>query len=658
MRWKRGAGLLGLAFALLPSVAAAAPSTAETMDSLVIEGDPSFGPPGAGTQSVTSIDVAKRRSRVESVSEVLREAAGVQIRDFGGLGAFSTLSIRGSNANQVRILVDGVPIEDPLTGALNVNDFRLDNLAEIEVYRGFTPIRFGSPTLGGAVNLVTAPIAGTRREVVFSYGSFDTVRGSVFASHQDGLHGFAAAFNAFSTEGDFRFLDDNGTPFNLADDTVESRRNNDRLALGGLLKYQALPAGWPSIDASVDVFHKDEGVPGIGSFQADRARFEKTRILMQVGSSGYGFVVTDLETSLRLFHAYEVDSFSDPEGEIGTGVQDTGDHSQRAGIDTLAAFHGVRNSVTSFTLRLTGQRLDAKDEVALTRQADGERGQIEAAVEEEYSARPLGLVLVGNVSVEHARTRERGPGGADRADTLASPRLGARWDAAPGFSLFANGGRFYRQPTFLELFGNTGTILGNPDLEPEVGWSFDLGARYQLLPVLFTEVTGFYRETRDLIVFEQNSQRTSIAQNVSRARALGVEVTGRARIRRLELQGSFTAQDLEDRSATPFLRGNDLPGRPELQAFGRATIVDFAVEPFFEVDFTGKNFLDRANLVQSPNRTLLNTGADLVLGRVVPELEGAGLLFEAKNLTDNRILDVAGYPLPGRSFFGSVRYEF
>lgn len=629
------------------------------MDTLIVEGTPpALEPPGAATQFPTSIDLSRERARVQDAAEVLRRAVGVQLREFGGLGAFSTLSIRGSNANQIHILVDGIPLDDPLTGALNVNDIRLDGLEEIQVFRGFTPIRLGSPTLGGAVNFVTRPVTGTRRELVLSYGSFDTLRGSAFGSHQSGPHGFAASVNAFSTRGDFTFLDDNGTPLNRDDDEIVRRRNNDRLALGGLLKYRGYPIGRPEITGSVDLFYKDEGVPGIGNFQSKRARFEKARVLSQIGLSGYGLAWPDVETSLRLFHSFQQASFRDPEGEIGVGVQDTRDRTHELGVDGLTAFYGIPQSVLTVTARLTGERFSPRDEVALEEAPDADRGVIEGAVEEEYQLPARGITLLGSVSVQHAETKLWGSAADDRSDTLASPRLGLRWDALPGLSLRANAGRFYRVPTFLELFGNTGTILGNPDLEPESGWSADLGVRYQLIPLWLLEVTGFLRDTKDLIVFEQNSQRTSIAMNVSRARALGMELSASGRVRWLDLQGNFTFQDLEDRSRIPFLRGNDLPGRPRRQGFGRASLSPFPVEPFFEIDFTGENFLDRANLVKAPNRTVLNAGYSFDFGSFVVRLAGLKALAEIKNLTDNRILDLAGFPLPGRSFFGSMTYEF
>src|SRR6185369_13136316 len=67
--------------------------------------------------------------------------------------------------------------------------------------------------------------------------------------------------------------------------------------------------------------------------------------------------------------------------------------------------------------------------------------------------------------------REREP----RTRDLVTPRLGLRFDALPEVAVKANVARPERAPNFTELFGNTGSILGNPDLKPERGVNADLG---------------------------------------------------------------------------------------------------------------------------------------------------------------------------------------
>src|SRR5258708_703560 len=73
---------------------------------------------------------------VETLSEVLNEAAGVHVDQYGGLGAFSTVSLRGTAAGQVTVYLDGVPLTSAAHGEVNLADLPITAVERIEVYRG------------------------------------------------------------------------------------------------------------------------------------------------------------------------------------------------------------------------------------------------------------------------------------------------------------------------------------------------------------------------------------------------------------------------------------------------------------------------------------------------------------------------------------------
>jgi outer membrane receptor protein involved in Fe transport len=73
----------------------------------------------------------------------------------------------------------------------------------------------------------------------------------------------------------------------------------------------------------------------------------------------------------------------------------------------------------------------------------------------------------------------------------------------------------------------------------------------------------------------------------------------------------------------------------------------------YELDYIAQNFLDRANAFVVDSRLLHNLSLT-----VLPLGKHLKLTFEVKNLTDNRLADFRGFPLPGRSFFGTVEGKF
>ena len=91
------------------------------------------------TAFATVIHADEFADRVTTVEELLRETVGVQVSSLGG--AFATVSIRGSTAEQVVVYLDGVPLNRALGGGVNLADLPLAQIESIEVYRSFTPAK-------------------------------------------------------------------------------------------------------------------------------------------------------------------------------------------------------------------------------------------------------------------------------------------------------------------------------------------------------------------------------------------------------------------------------------------------------------------------------------------------------------------------------------
>jgi outer membrane cobalamin receptor len=135
-----------------------------------------------------------------------------------------------------------------------------------------------------------------------------------------------------------------------------------------------------------------------------------------------------------------------------------------------------------------------------------------------------------------------------------------------------------------------------------------------------------------------------VAQNISAALLQGIETElGLAR-GPFRFSGAWTWQDTSDRSAAPHWNGRDLPGRPPHDVDTRLEVRASRWRAFHEYQFISRSYLDRANTQPIPDRHLHNLGLGVRLfsGR-------AEISLEARNVTDERVQDVAAYPLPGRA---------
>ncbi|MGH7731520.1 MAG: TonB-dependent receptor, partial [Candidatus Eiseniibacteriota bacterium] len=107
------------------------------------------------TASITELDARAAGRALETVAELLGEAAGVRVQQYGGLGAFCTVSLRGAPPGQVAIFLDGAPLSAAAHGVVSLGDLPATAIERIEVYRGSAPLALGPAAPGGAVNVVT-----------------------------------------------------------------------------------------------------------------------------------------------------------------------------------------------------------------------------------------------------------------------------------------------------------------------------------------------------------------------------------------------------------------------------------------------------------------------------------------------------------------------
>lgn len=208
----------------------------------------------------------------------------------------------------------------------------------------------------------------------------------------------------------------------------------------------------------------------------------------------------------------------------------------------------------------------------------------------------------------------------------------------------------------IELFGATGSVSANPELSSEEGTMEDVGITLDVLRerALRLEVVVFRSERSNLITFLQNSQRTVKAFNLESAHVEGLEVSAAASfgrksslLGRLSVTAAYTLQDARNTGPSPTYHDRRLPYEPEHSLFLGTVLSGHGTRVWHQYRFESDVYRDRANLPEnlSPARHLHNLGAAVEVVRGLVTLNA-----EVSNLMDERVVDVEGYPLPGRTY--------
>ncbi len=164
---------LSLALALaLPGVAAAQNAPTELDDITVT----ATRTPISIENSVVPVQVIDRaqidRSQATTLQDLLRGRAGLDFTNQGGIGKITSLFLRGTNSNQVLVLVDGVRIGSATNGMATLQDLPIDQIERVEIVRGPRSSLYGSEAIGGVIQIFTRTAGqGLQQNLAITAGS-------------------------------------------------------------------------------------------------------------------------------------------------------------------------------------------------------------------------------------------------------------------------------------------------------------------------------------------------------------------------------------------------------------------------------------------------------------------------------------------------------
>lgn len=150
------------------------------------------------TEVITRRDF--ERSGARSVDEALRSAIGIQINeDVSGQGA----TIRGIDGDRVLVLVDGERAVGRVRGSIDLGQYKLSNVAKIEVVKGTGSTLYGSDAMGGVVNIITRrPVRDRTKLTLYSdYGTHNTYSPSAVLNFGNANRGFVFDAGWYATDG-------------------------------------------------------------------------------------------------------------------------------------------------------------------------------------------------------------------------------------------------------------------------------------------------------------------------------------------------------------------------------------------------------------------------------------------------------------------------
>lgn len=608
-----------------------------------------------------------------NISEAVRRFAGVQVRDYGGVGGLKTVNVRSLGSEHTGVFIDGIQVDNAQNMQVDLGRFSTDNLRSVSLFNGQKASFLQSAreySSASSVYLETArPEFGRRkwnRRVRIRGGSFGTFSpGLTLERLLRGGASLRLTGEAVSSDGRYRFhvSDFRHTPEGTMAgyDTVMTRRNCDLRSVrveAQLFSGKGSESDWLLHAYYYDserglpgpVFKRAGGYPLSEDRQADRNMFAQGRWSDRLGAR--------LTVSARFKYAFDKLEYLDfPELRPEANPADFTYRNHTAYVSAAALADILDWWKVNVAADVQYGHLSAN----LRDFSSPDRTTVYTSLTNVFS---LGsLEAYATLLYLNARDSFRNPGsGRGKASRDAfMPSVVARLRLSDGLSVNGFAKRSYRLPTFNDLYYTT---TGSKSLAPEDATQLDLGLDWSIPATGLTIKADIYHNSlKDKIIAVPTSNQFRWSMyNIGKVRILGADVSavyektfGRIL---LGCRGRYTYQkatDLSDREAVTYK--GQIPYIPLHSGSGNIfmEILGWRLDATFFA--TGERFSSSANLPAyriAPWQTLdasLSKSFKLTGSELALRISLNNILGENYEIVDN-------YPMPGTNLIARLEYSF
>ena len=567
-----------------------------------------------------SVSVVPREAldemNAQNVGQVLDRVADVRMDTYGSMGARSDISMRGSSANQVYVMVDGRPVNLPSLGMADLSQYPADQVERIEVIRGPGSVLYGAGALAGVVNIITRdPPEKMTTGLNASYGTKNTR---------------IIQLDNGAKIGDLGYL------VNASQNASDGWRDNDACDgyhVAGKLDYDVSPES--RLVFSSGFSRQNKGVPGATDWLTPHAKQYDRQYWFDL-THKYEFETNTCLTSKAFLNQYW-QNYKDPDS-----LTDDVSKNQKAGADIQQTLPMGERHLLLGGVYLENNYVNIKDAEGVSR-IGGNRDLFTGAVflQDEIS------FLEKFVATPGLRCDVQSKWGAE-----LSPKISGLYKIGADTRLKASVGRGYRAPTVNELYWRDAYTIGNPDLKPEESFSYDAGIQQDIGKRSTIGVGLFQSHVKKLISWFDDGQGLYKAENVNDAFIQGLEAELNVWFTD-QISGALNYTLLDARDSSGEYDGEALIYRPKNKigaSLGYQVACGFKLN--FNADYTGRVYTDRDNTQE--------LGGFFTLGAYAAQTlcKGVEIFARGDNILNRQYQLVNGYPMPGASVMGGLKAVF
>lgn len=598
----------------------------------------------SGTIRLTRDDL----SRSASLADALGREPGVLVRSTGGLGGFSTLSLRGSPSEQVEVLLDGVPLGGSAGSTVDVGPIPLDGLERAEILQAASDGSGGAPRLELTSRKGWARVGGSTR-----IGSFGEKAVSGWWGDASGKASVSSWWE--TSQNDYPFPWDNGTKYNTSDDGIRRLSNNDYTGWGAA-------GAWRPSEQWEGSVRLDGSRRGLSSpLLADpQGRWNRDALQGDLRWTGTGDCHQAAEASWRRGWSRWTDHDQSSGYQASTASRETADDGNLSWSVARRA-GGWWDPRAALALRWEQSQRRSLGEQEVAETPDGSRASASASL--GWSGRQserwgMDLLARGDLARDERDFSMALSGATDAPDTVLWRKAGR----AQG-RIWAQQGRLRewmsvsvreRLPDFSEWMGDNGAGLPKLSLKPEKSATLELGTKAEFSRAS-VEFSLWYADYRDpILTTTAGTSPLIVHENGPGYAAAGADATASGNWHFLSGKVSGTVQKARIRDSNASLDGNEPRRTPRWKGSAElASDLPLGLRVGYTLDVQGSTWA-----------TELNSNDDYRPGRV---LHGIWLRWKrgpvtatisVRNITNVHTEDIEDLPLSARQYQARLEVDF
>lgn len=652
---------------------------------------------------ISVIGQRQLQGTASNINDVLARTVGVTVRNTGGMGSASRISVRGLEGKRMGMYIDETPMSQ-LSNFVALNDIPTNMIERIEVYKGIVPYKFGGSALGGAVNVVTKEYPPIYLDFSYEIGSFNTHQVSSVLKRTNRKSGLQ-----FGVGGVVSYAKNNYkmTLANLDGRIVERDHDRFNKIMGGM-SVKATQWWFDEMKWELIFMKTRQEIQGI-DLNVREAYNHSTNYVTALTLKRNNFFLDGLDFDFNA--GYIIGKY---------GLCDKAEHRydwDGKVLPPVSSFGGEQNNFASdgnnrsneLTAKLNmGYTIDMHHALNLNIYADhnslhpndslmdkslGFRANFPSKMKTLTVGLSYDLTLFNGRFQNAFTLKEFLFSSHSRSIDIYSVKEPQPVKTSKNYIGFSNAMRYkftndlmlkasfnseVRIPTSEELIGNGYSILASPALRPERTSGVNLGLLYRHIKadggLIEIELNGFYNQLEDMIRFTPDMIPTMARyRNFGSVRTKGVELEAKGDIcPLLYLYANGTYQDLRDvRKTIPGTevenptRNKRIPNVPYLLAnFGAELHKENLfggsgqnTRLLFDASYIHQYFYDFEVSKYQERKIPTSMTMDAALEHSFCN-DRWTITFKVKNLTDRRIVSELNRPLPGRYIGIKVRYLF